>query len=53
MIGAGSMGGMMSLLFAELGLNVSAYDPSDENAQALLKYAKEAKMDDKIDIQRL
>ncbi|MCJ1233872.1 hypothetical protein MMC14_001830, partial [Varicellaria rhodocarpa] len=36
MIGAGSMGGMMSLLFAELGLNVSAYDPSDENAQALL-----------------
>ena len=52
MIGAGSMGGMMSLLFAELGITVFVYDPSDENSQALLKHAKEAKLDDKIGIQK-
>ena len=42
------MGGMMSLLFAELGAEVNFYDPSSENSAALLKHAKEAKLDHRV-----
>jgi 6-phosphogluconate dehydrogenase len=48
MIGAGSMGGMMSLLFAENGIEVQFYDPSEENVHSLLEHAKEAKVQDKV-----
>jgi 6-phosphogluconate dehydrogenase len=48
MIGVGSMGGMMSLLFAELGIEVNFYDPSEEHDHTLLEHAKEAKVEDKI-----
>ena len=48
MIGVGSMGGMMSLLFAEHGVEVQFYDPSEENVRLLLDHAKEAKVQDKI-----
>jgi 6-phosphogluconate dehydrogenase len=48
MIGVGSMGGSMSLLFAEHGVEVNFYDPSEDNVKALLIQAKEAKREDKI-----
>ncbi|MBE3043383.1 hypothetical protein IMZ48_12595 [Candidatus Bathyarchaeota archaeon] len=38
-IGAGSMGGRMCLLFAEHGLDVHSLDPSPSNAEALNKQA--------------
>ena len=38
----------MSLLFAELGIEVSFYDPSGEHDRTLLDHAKEAKLEDKI-----
>ncbi|CAF0780561.1 unnamed protein product [Adineta steineri] len=40
-IGAGSMGGNMSLLFAEHGLQVSLYDVKQESVQAVIDMAKE------------
>ncbi|EXJ86035.1 hypothetical protein A1O1_06404 [Capronia coronata CBS 617.96] len=40
MIGVGSMGGMMSLLYAEHGVEVHYYDPKEENADALEENAK-------------
>ncbi|KEF59575.1 uncharacterized protein A1O9_04420 [Exophiala aquamarina CBS 119918] len=48
MIGVGNMGGMMSLLFAEHGVEVHFYDPSEENTHKLLDRAKEAKIKAKI-----
>ena len=39
---------MMSLLFAELGVEVNFYDPSSENSDALLKHAKESKLGDRV-----
>jgi 6-phosphogluconate dehydrogenase len=48
MIGAGNMGGMMSLLFAEYGIEVDFYDPSEKNYKLLMDHAKEAKLEDKI-----
>lgn len=48
MIGVGNMGAMMTLLFAEFGIEVSFYDPSEEHDEALLRHAKGAKLQDKI-----
>lgn len=41
MIGCGSMGGGMALLFAEHGVRVSLNDPSEETMDQLLATAKE------------
>ncbi len=38
----------MSLLFAEHGIEVNFYDPSEDRAEALLGHAKEAKLVDRI-----
>ncbi|KAL8739162.1 MAG: hypothetical protein Q9181_000191 [Wetmoreana brouardii] len=40
MIGCGSMGGGMALLFAEHGVTVALNDPSEENMNQLLETAK-------------
>lgn len=48
MIGVGNMGGMMSLLFAEYGIEVHFYNPSEKNAQLLLDHAKAANTQPKI-----
>ncbi|KAJ4399831.1 hypothetical protein N0V85_005918 [Neurospora sp. IMI 360204] len=48
MIGNGSMGGMMSLLFAEHGVDSHYYDPSKPNVEALQSHAKESEHEDKI-----
>lgn len=40
MIGAGSMGGGMTLLLAENGISVSIQDPSEETVDALIKSAE-------------
>ncbi|MCJ1402196.1 hypothetical protein MMC11_005416 [Xylographa trunciseda] len=48
MVGAGSMGGMMSLLFAELGTEVVVYDPSEENVKALMKKAKDTGLEHQL-----
>ncbi|PKS08545.1 hypothetical protein jhhlp_004931 [Lomentospora prolificans] len=48
MIGAGSMGSMMSLMFAEYDIDVHFFEPSDDTADRLLKYAKDNKLDGKI-----
>ncbi|MCJ1471366.1 hypothetical protein MMC13_000005 [Lambiella insularis] len=48
MIGAGSMGGMMSLLFAELGTDVVVYDPSEANVNKLKQKAKDTGLETKI-----
>ena len=48
MIGVGNMGAMMSLLFAELGIEVTFYDPSEAHEKLLLDHAKEAKLEDKV-----
>lgn len=45
MIGAGSMGGMMTLLCAEHGIEVHIFDPSAENVSRVLRQAKEAGLD--------
>ncbi len=47
-IGTGSMGSMMSLLFAENGLDVSMYDPSPKNLDTAMSNAKTAKLDSRI-----
>ncbi|KAL9108412.1 MAG: hypothetical protein Q9187_008301, partial [Circinaria calcarea] len=52
MVGAGSMGGMMSLLFAEYGVEINFFDPSEQNAKSLLKRAEEAKLSEKIKRQK-
>lgn len=38
----------MSLLFAELGVEVNFYDPSEEQDRTLLRHAKEAKLEHRI-----
>ncbi|KAL9109798.1 MAG: hypothetical protein Q9227_005667 [Pyrenula ochraceoflavens] len=48
MIGAGSMGGNMTLLFEEHGIKVHFFDPSEKNEEALLSHAKEAGLTDRI-----
>jgi 6-phosphogluconate dehydrogenase len=40
MIGCGSMGGGMALLFAEDGVNVSLSDPSEEAMDAVIQKAE-------------
>jgi len=40
MIGCGSMGGGMALLFAENGVEVSLQDPSEEAMDGLIKAAE-------------
>ena len=48
MIGCGSMGGGMALLFAEKGFNVSLQDPSTEAMDGILKSAKDAGVADRM-----
>ena len=48
MIGCGSMGGGMALLFAENGFSVSLQDPSADNMDAVLKKAKQDGLEDQI-----
>lgn len=45
MIGAGSMGGMMTLLCAEHGIEVHMFDPSADNVNRVLAQAKQAGLD--------
>lgn len=40
MIGCGSMGGGMALLFAEHGITVSLSDPSEEAMDSIIKEAE-------------
>ena len=42
----------MSLLFAELGVSVVLYDPSERNIQALLKKAKDSDLDNKLSVSK-
>ncbi|KAL8900687.1 MAG: hypothetical protein Q9192_000937 [Flavoplaca navasiana] len=48
MIGCGSMGGGMALLFAEHGITVSLNDPSEENMDQLLATAKQDGLQDRL-----
>lgn len=48
MIGCGSMGGGMALLFAENGFQVSLQDPSDENMDRILQEAKDNGIEDRM-----
>ena len=48
MIGCGSMGGGMALLFAENGLNVSLQDPSEEMMDSVIEKAEKAGYHNKI-----
>lgn len=52
MIGAGSMGGMMTLLCAEHGIEVHIFDPSADNVNRVLKQAKEAGLDSRTFYQK-
>lgn len=45
MIGAGSMGGMMTLLCAEHGIEVHMFDPSPDSVNHVLEQAKNAGLD--------
>ncbi|KAI4141392.1 MAG: hypothetical protein LQ340_007658 [Diploschistes diacapsis] len=47
-IGTGSMGSMMSLLFAQHGCQVSIFDPSKNNRDLAIKRAKEAGFESKV-----
>ncbi|KAG9858396.1 6PGD-domain-containing protein, partial [Aureobasidium melanogenum] len=47
-IGSGSMGGGMALLFAENGCHVSLEDPSEEAMDGIIKQAKEEGFGDRI-----
>ncbi|KAI4741464.1 6-phosphogluconate dehydrogenase C-terminal domain-like protein [Aureobasidium sp. EXF-12298] len=47
-IGSGSMGGGMALLFAENGCHVSLEDPSEEAMDGIVKQAKEEGFGDRI-----
>ncbi|KAI9869579.1 MAG: hypothetical protein M1830_005335 [Pleopsidium flavum] len=49
MIGCGSMGGGMALLFAEHGLTVSLNDPSEDNVNSVLEAAKKEGLQDKLE----
>jgi 6-phosphogluconate dehydrogenase len=48
MIGGGNMGSNMSLLFAEHGVEVHFYDPSEQNVHILLDQAKATKNHAKV-----
>ncbi|KAL8658142.1 MAG: hypothetical protein Q9226_001225 [Calogaya cf. arnoldii] len=48
MIGCGSMGGGMALLFAEHGISVSLNDPSEETMDQLLATAKKDGIQDRL-----
>lgn len=48
MIGAGNMGGMMALLFAEYGIEVHIFDPSAESVDHVLEQATAAGLDSKL-----
>lgn len=48
MIGCGSMGGGMALLFAENGISVSLQDPSEKAMDDILSKAADAGLQDKI-----
>jgi len=47
-IGCGSMGGGMALLFAEKGLHVSLEDPSEQAMDAVLDKAKKDGLSDRV-----
>ncbi|KAI1312820.1 6-phosphogluconate dehydrogenase [Xylaria venustula] len=47
-LGVGSMGGMMSLLFAEHGYEVYIFDPSSENMDKLEKMYRDVHLENKI-----
>ena len=47
-IGTGSMGSMMSLLFAEHGCQVSIFDPSKKNRDLAIKNAKQGGFESKV-----
>lgn len=49
MIGCGSMGGGMALLFAEIGVHVSLSDPSEEAMDAVLQKAEQQGYHGKLD----
>ena len=48
MIGCGSMGGGMALLFAENGLQVSLEDPSEQAMDNVISAAKQQGLGDKL-----
>lgn len=48
MIGCGSMGGGMALLFAEVGVRVSLSDPSEEAMDAVIDKANKSNYNDKV-----
>jgi len=48
MIGCGSMGGGMALLFAENGIHVSLSDPSEEAMDSIIKEAEKDGIQDKV-----
>ncbi|EHY55780.1 hypothetical protein HRR83_009220 [Exophiala dermatitidis] len=48
MVGVGSMGGMMSLLYAEHGVEVHYYDPKEENTQKLEEEAKAIHLEHRV-----
>ncbi|RYO94419.1 hypothetical protein DL766_002767 [Monosporascus sp. MC13-8B] len=48
MLGVGSMGSMLSLLLAELGVEVFYYDPSDKNMDMLERQSKDIKLNDNV-----
>lgn len=48
MIGCGSMGGGMALLFAEHGLNVSIKDPAEDAMDKIVEEAKKEGFGDRI-----
>ena len=52
MIGCGSMGGGMALLFAEHGYNVALEDPSKEAMEGIKKQAENDQIGDKISIHK-
>lgn len=49
MIGCGSMGGGMALLFAEIGVHVSLSDPSEEAMDAVMQKAEKQGYHRKVD----
>jgi 6-phosphogluconate dehydrogenase len=48
MIGCGSMGGGMALLFAEDGVHVSLSDPSEEAMDAVIEKAEKSGYNGKV-----
>lgn len=48
MIGCGSMGGGMALLFAENGVKVSLQDPSEEMMDSVIEKAEKVGYHDKV-----